>query len=180
MLRMSTTPPRERTGFAPRPFSSIAALLFIALIVILFARAFASMLPGPAVAVIALALASGSHRFLEREGIYRLASLEAKYQLVGDWFKNNTSDRAVVFASLHSGSIRMYGARQTMRWDLLPPDALDSTVRELEAAAFEPYLALDLPSEPSAFQERFSGESVRIEPIGRVRVVNLYRLMSAN
>lgn len=160
--------------------SSRFLLPSIALILILLARAVGRMVPAMAVAVLVLVLTAASHRFLEREGIYRLASLEAKYQLVGEWFKNNTSDRAVVFASLHSGSIRMYGARQTLRWDLLPSDALASTVRELETAAFEPYLALDLPSEPPAFEERFSGQPVRIEQIARVRVVNLYRLMSAN
>ena len=72
--------------------------------------------------VIAFACALASQRFLQREGIAQSPSLEAKYPLVGEWFRANTSDKAVVLSSLHSGTIRMYGERpdgitsRRMRW----------------------------------------------------------------
>jgi len=129
--------------------------------------------------VIAFACATASHRFLEREGIYRLATLEAKYALVGEWFKRNTSERVVVLAGLHSGSIRLYGERVTIRWDQIPEQSLTATLRSLIAAGYEPYLALDLPTEPPLFEKRFITQPIHAEQIARVRVVNIYKFMSA-
>jgi len=77
---------------------------------------------------------------------------------------------------VHSGSIRLYGSRQTIRWDEVPSDKLSATLHSLEAAGYQPYLALDLPSEPPLFADRFRGDpAVQIEQIGRIRVVNFYR-----
>ena len=161
--------------------SSRFLLPAIALVIVLVAGALAKYARMPALAffLIALACAAASHRFLEREGIYRLATLEAKYALTGEWFRNNTSERAVVLASLHSGTIRMYGDRQSIRWDQIPQSALGETVQRLVAAGYEPYLALDLPSEPPLFEERFHDKSEGVEQIARVRVVNIYKFMSA-
>jgi hypothetical protein len=115
---------------------------------------------------------------LDREGIYRLPTLEAKYELVGEWFKRNTSERVVVLSGLHSGSIRLYGDRATIRWDQIPEYSLSATLRSLISAGYEPYLALDLPSEPPLFEKRFLTQSLNMEQMARVRVVNIYKLMS--
>ena len=128
---------------------------------------------------LAFACAAASHSFLEREGIYRLRTLEAKYALVGEWFRANTPARAVVLAGLHSGTIRLYGDRATIRWDQIPERALTATLRLLAQAGYEPYLALDLPSEPPLFEERFKMPPVNIEQVARVRVVNIYKFVSA-
>jgi hypothetical protein len=138
-----------------------------------------SHLPHLVVLVLAFAAAIASHRFMAREGVYALASAEAKFVLVGEWFRAQTSERAVVLAALHSGSIRFYGRRHTIRWDQIPPDSLEPTLRELAAAGYETYVALDLPTEPPLFDARFSeARSIRIDPIARVRVVNIYRVAS--
>lgn len=167
--------------------SSRFLLPAIAIVLVLAARALASLFQASrAVATahvvflaVALACGAASHRFLVREGTYGLATLEAKYALAGEWFKKNTSDRVVVLASLHSGPIRMYGERQTVRWDHIPAGGLSATLRHLIAAGYEPYLALDEPSEPPLFAERFGGIPRSAEPIARVRVVNIYRFVSA-
>jgi hypothetical protein len=134
-------------------------------------------------AVVLVALCAGcaiaSHRSLQREGVALAQTLEAKYPLVGEWFRTNTSERAVVLASLHSGTIRLYGGRQTIRWDHIPENALASTIDRLVEAGYEPYLALDLPNEPVQFEARFRGQSIPLDPIARVRVVNIYRFVSA-
>jgi hypothetical protein len=127
---------------------------------------------------VALICATASHRFLEREGIYRLPTLEAKYALVGEWFKRNTSERVVVLAGLHSGSIRLYGDRATIRWDEIPEMSLAPTLRSLISAGYEPYLALDLPSEPPLFEKRPLAQPISLEQVARVRVVNIYKFMS--
>lgn len=134
-----------------------------------------------AMLMLALAFAAASHRFLQREDVYRLRDAEAKYALAGHWIAAHTPERAVVLAGLHSGSVRFYGGRQTIRWDQIPSDKLSATLQNLKAAGYEPYLVLDVPSEPPLFAERFRGDpSVRMEQIGRVRVVNFYQFMSAH
>lgn len=170
--------------------SSRFLLPSIALILVLFARAVACLaaalhprptrLAYPALLLaMAVVCAAASHRFLEREGIYRLYTLEEKYALVGEWFKTNTSERGVVLAGLHSGSIGLYGQRATIRWDQIPEQALAATLRALIEAGYEPYLALDLPSEPPLFEERFSRQPPHTEQVARVRVVNIYKFVSA-
>jgi hypothetical protein len=174
--------------------SSRFLLPTIVLVLILFARAlsvalshlppsrFALRRAGPhpshlLLPLLAFLCAFASHRFLEREGVYRFGSIEAKYALVGEWFKTHTSGRTVVLAGLHSGSIRLYGERETLRWDQIPSDQLRATLRSLEGAGYEPYLALDNPSEPPLFDSRFRSDAgVALEPVARVRVVNIYRL----
>ena len=165
--------------------SSRFLLPSIALITILSVRALsgamrrAGALGAIAAVAIGLACATASHRFLEREGIYRLGTLEAKYTLVGEWFKRNTSERVVVLAGLHSGPIRLYGDRATIRWDQIPEHSLTATLRSLIAAGYEPYLALDLPTEPPLFEKRFVTQPMNTEQIARIRVVNIYKFMSA-
>jgi hypothetical protein len=133
-----------------------------------------------AVLALAFACAAASHRFLQQQDVYRLWDLEAKYALVGEWIDAHLPQRAVVFAGQHSGSIRYYGHRQTIRWDQIPSDKMSATLHNLEAAGYEPYLALDVASEPPRFDERFREDpAVRTEQIGRIRVVNFYRFVSA-
>jgi hypothetical protein len=163
--------------------SSRFLLPTILLVLILAARALGEgltrlkPLPGGALLLlIALTCAAASHQFLREEGVYRLADLEAKYALAGEWIEGHTPERAVVFAGLHSGSIRLYGHRQTIRWDQIPSDRMSATLRSLQAAGYDLYLALDVGSEPPLFDTRFREDAtVRIEQIGRVRVVNFYR-----
>jgi hypothetical protein len=165
--------------------SSRFLLPTITLITILSVRAVSHLRFGEtglshlAMLVAALTCAAASHRFLEREGIYRLPTLEAKYALVGEWFKRNTSERVVVLAGLHSGPIRLYGNRATIRWDEIPEMSLAATLRSLISAGYEPYLALDLPSEPPLFEKRSFAQPISLEQVARVRVVNIYKFMSA-
>jgi hypothetical protein len=127
----------------------------------------------------AFAYGATSQHFLQREGIGRSRLEETKYPLVGEWFRRNTSERAVVLSSLHSGAIRLYGKRPTIRWDEIPAGALDATIDRLFASGYEPYLALDTPSEPPLYEERFRDQSADAEPIARVRVVYIYKFTSA-
>jgi hypothetical protein len=80
-----------------------------------------------------------------------------------------------VLSSLHSGAIRLYSGRQTLRWDEIPENALDATITTLVGLGYEPYLALDTPSEPPLFDERFKSQTAIAEPLARVRVVIIYK-----
>ena len=167
--------------------SSRFVLPAILLVLILAAAALAEALKrldtrvaAAAVLLAAFACAAASHRFLQNEDVYRLLDLEAKYELAGQWIDKHLPARAVVFAAQHSGSVRYYGHRQSIRWDQVPSDKMSATLHNLEEAGYEPYLALDVASEPPLFDARFRQDpAVRTEQIGRVRVVNFYRFVSA-
>jgi len=50
---------------------------------------------------------------------------------------------AVVFAMQHSGAVRFYAGRLTLRYDLLPSDSLDAVRADLERRDLHPYLLVD-------------------------------------
>ena len=138
----------------------------------------------PAVTAIVIVLFAGafalrSERLMRESSVWDIQNLEARYPLVGQWFQVNTPPQSVALAGQHSGSLRWYGERQTLRWDLLKPEELIATVRELEAHGAGVYAALEGP-EQKAFDMKFSNELSRltVDSVGRVRNVNFLRLKS--
>jgi hypothetical protein len=133
----------------------------------------------PAAAVVALAAAVASHGFLTGRGVFFLKYQEEKYRLVGDWFATRTRSSTTALASLHTGAIRMYGHRDAVRWDYIPAGRLRETVASLERAGRDAVLALDGPVEEAQFEAHFPREeiaSLSMEPVGRIRDINLVRI----
>jgi hypothetical protein len=54
----------------------------------------------------------------------------------------------------HSGSLRLYAGRQTLRYDVLDPLWLDRVVDHLQSIGRHPYFVLD-GEEVTAFRQRF-------------------------
>jgi hypothetical protein len=128
--------------------------------------------------IAAIVLATGSYAFLQRHHIFDLAVQEQRYRLVGEWFGAQTPPQAVAISSLHSGSLRIYAGRPTVRPELLPDGSLVETVSALERAGYVPYLALE-QDEYEAFDRRFhplSDPALDAIPEGRVRGVTFLRL----
>ena len=132
---------------------------------------------GIAIILFAGAFAVRSERLMRESSVWDIQNLEARYPLVGQWFQVNTPPNSVALASQHSGSLRWYGERQTLRWDLLEPDELIPTVRELEAHGAVVYAALEGTEQP-AFDAKFSKElaQLSVDAMGRVRNVSFLRL----
>jgi hypothetical protein len=138
----------------------------------------------PAVAYVvatiaAIVLAGGSYAFLQRQHVFDIAVQEQRYRLVGEWFGAHTPPHAVAISSLHSGSLRIYAGRPTVRAELLPDGSLVETVSALERAGYVPYLALEQGDEYEEFDRRFhplSDAALDIIPEGRVRGVTFLRL----
>lgn len=120
-----------------------------------------------------------SEGLMRESSVWDIQNLEARYPLVGQWFQVNTSATSVALASQHSGSLRWYGERQTLRWDLLKPEELVTTVRELESHGATVYAALE-GTEQQGFDAKFSKELARlsVDSVGHVRNVNFLRLRS--
>jgi len=126
---------------------------------------------------VTIVLGLRSEQLMRTSSVWDIQNLEARYPLVGQWFQVNTPPNSVALASQHSGSLRWYGDRQTVRWDLLAPEELIPTVRELEAHGAIVYAALEGTEQP-AFDAKFSKElaQLSVDSMGRVRNVNFLRL----
>ena len=142
----------------------------------------ARLAPNPAVtaALIALfvvPLVGRSEGLLRESSTWVIASLEARYPLAGDWINVNTPATSVVLANQHSGSLRWYGKRQTLRWDFIAPDQLMTTVRELESHGATTYVALE-GDEVAMFDQRFKDVigQLQVDHVGSIRNVSFRRL----
>ena len=104
--------------------------------------------------------------------------METRYPLAGEWVNVNTPQQSVVLANQHSGSLRWYGKRQTLRWDFLDPNQLATTVQELQSHGATVYVALE-GSEADMFDQRFAGviDQLQVDHVGRVRNVSFRRLI---
>jgi hypothetical protein len=129
------------------------------------------------IVVFAGAFAVRSERLMRESSVWDIQNLEARYPLVGKWFQVNTPATSVAIAGQHSGSLRWYGDRQTLRWDLLEPGELIASIRELEAHGATVYAALE-GTEQQRFDAKFSNELARlsVDSVGHVRNINFLRL----
>jgi len=131
-----------------------------------------------AVAGAFLAIVAGRSEILLRaSSVWDIASLEARYPLAGEWINVNTPPTSVVMANQHSGSLRWYGKRQTIRWDFIAPEQLVTTVHELQSHGATVYVALE-GDEVAMFDQRFAGviDQLQVDHVGRVRNVSFRRL----
>jgi hypothetical protein len=118
-----------------------------------------------------------SESLLRASSVWDVALIEARYPLAGDWINVNTPPDSVVLANQHSGSLRRYGRRQTLRWDLIAPDQLLTIVRDLQSRGVTVYVALE-GDEVAMFDQRFNGviDQLQVDHVGRVRNVSFRRL----
>jgi hypothetical protein len=93
-------------------------------------------------------------------GAFTMRALERKYPLAGAFVRERLPANALVVAAQHSGSVRYYADRPTLRWDLLNPEQLDHVLARLRAAGYEPFLVVDA-GEVELFRERFASAGQR-------------------
>jgi hypothetical protein len=83
---------------------------------------------------------------------------DRRYVNVARFVAEHTEPDAVILSMQHSGSIRHYAGRLTLRFDLLDRAALDRAIAFLQSARRRPYIVLDGDEVP-IFRARFSGRS---------------------
>ncbi|HJZ70432.1 MAG TPA: hypothetical protein VKE51_01765 [Vicinamibacterales bacterium] len=110
------------------------------------------------VAVVLLAL--GVHGVVEaaRRETFNVARGEAKYVEVAGVVESITDPDAVIISMQHSGSLRYYAGRLTLRWDIGEPAWLDRTIDWLAAHGHHPYFVLE-PQEIDALRARSAARS---------------------
>jgi hypothetical protein len=139
--------------------------------------------PAAVQSLIALALVLVSidttRTFLVREGVPDLMEQERRYLLTAEWVDRHTPATALIVAGQHSGSLRHYGNRTTLRWDVLAPSDLVPVVREGRQRGRAVFVVLDR-TEQEPFRTRFSAalspSGVTLLPGGQVRDVQIWEL----
>jgi hypothetical protein len=118
-----------------------------------------------------------SESVLRHGSAWEISSLEARYPLAGDWINVNTPAGSVVLANQHSGSMRWYGKRQTLRWDFIDPLQLATTVHEVQSHGATVYVALE-GDEVKMFDQRFANviDQLQVDHVGSIRNVRFLRL----
>jgi hypothetical protein len=114
-------------------------------------------LPGAEALVVILAFGLFLHgqRGVVGGGMPGLRQLENRYAAAGDHVRRTTEPDAIVLAMQHSGSVRYYGGRQSVRYDLLDPAWLDRGAQSLAARGYHVLALLEDWEEP-LFRKRFA------------------------
>ncbi len=89
---------------------------------------------------------------------FDLGRSERRYVDVARFVASHTEPDAVILSVQHSGSLRLYADRLTLRYDALDPLWLDRAVAYLESIGRRPYYVLD-GGEVDAFRQRFGANN---------------------
>jgi len=119
-------------------------------------------------------------RVSKEQGVLDLGHGEEKYSDVGRFVARELPPNAVVIAILHSGSVRYYSGRLTLRYEWLDAEWLDRSVAYLKSHGSKPYILLEA-SELAEFREKFKTQQTLAaldrQPIAtHPRGVNLYAI----
>lgn len=97
-----------------------------------------------AVIAVAIGLIASTTKFSIGHGMFGpMTGGERRYGDVGDYIRRALPADAVVLTIQHSGSIRYYAGRMTIRWDLIDRDWITRAAGELERLGLHPYLVIE-------------------------------------
>lgn len=83
-------------------------------------------------------------RVSQAHGIFGpLKAGERRYADVGAYIQQALPRNAVIFSVQQSGSVRYYGGRMTIRWDLIDRDWTARAAREVEGLGLHPYMVIE-------------------------------------
>ena len=86
--------------------------------------------------------------------VFRDTESQHRYLAVAAYVDRTLPKNAVVVSLVQSGSLRLYGHRETLRWDVIASDDFDRSIGTLFANGFEPYILVE-GSERQTFDTRF-------------------------
>ena len=123
------------------------------------------------VVVMLSALAGQSRRL----GVFDSKSIEQKYPHAGAYVRQHLPTSAYVLARQHSGSVRLYGERPTIRWDVIGGDQLDLVVATLRSIGATVYVVVDDDEMPE-FATHFDGQITtrRLSPLAQFGQARVY------
>ena len=100
---------------------------------------------GAIAAVVALGLTVAAMlTFADRAGIFgRMKQGERRYIDIGEYVAGHLPANAALLSMQHSGSLRFYSGRLTLRYDWVKPPWARDIAPGLERAGYHPYLVID-------------------------------------
>jgi hypothetical protein len=112
------------------------------------------------------------------ERMLQTRQVESRYIAAGEYVATSTPPETLVISMQHSGSLRYYGNRETVRYDWMNGRTLADAIEWMRSTSRPPLIVLEDWEEPR-FRERFEGQPwgaldwpprVEIESSPRVRV----------
>jgi hypothetical protein len=126
----------------------------------------------PAVAIIVLAIGVRGLWFAWDRSAFHSWQGERRYVSIGNHVRARTPQNSVIFSMQHSGSLRYYAGRVTLRYDALDGRWLDRAIAFFEERGVAPFLLLEEWELPD-FTKRFRSQAA-LERLGRPPVF-IYR-----
>jgi hypothetical protein len=150
-------------------------LLYSALVSLSVVRRLPAAVRLPIGGLLMLALLATFIQCARSRQVFDLERQERRYPEAGTFVREQLPSRSFILAAQHSGSLRYYANRPTLRWDLLSASHLDEALAELRAAGYEPFAVLD-GEEDAAFRRRFdrAGAIARLKPLAVLGGVRVY------
>lgn len=106
-----------------------------------------------------VALGAYGFWYAQKEGAFDLGRNEQRYIKIAQLVRDTTEPNSVIITLQHSGSVRYYGERTTLRYEVLSDRWLDRAIAWLHENGFRPYILLDNP-EHQPFKEKFGRRNV--------------------
>jgi hypothetical protein len=104
--------------------------------------------------VVLVALGMYGMWYAQKEGTLDLGRNEQRYINIAQLVRDTTEPNSVIITLQHSGSVRYYGGRTTLRYEVLSDRWLDRSIAWLHENGFKPYILLDTP-EHEPFRQKF-------------------------
>jgi hypothetical protein len=125
----------------------------------------------PAAALVCAMMMPFGVNLARSEGVFNIAAYEGRHIRAANEIAARAPEDAMVLSVQHSGSVRYYANRITLRYDWLKDGALDTVLRDLAAKGRRAYLVVD-DWEEKEFRARFApaNRAGRLDwaPIARV------------
>jgi hypothetical protein len=87
--------------------------------------------------------------------VFQIEAGDRRYVTMGTAVGRLVPPDGVILSMVHSGSVRLYGDRNSVRWDLIEPTRLDFTIATLRSHGRAPYFLLE-DWEQARVRERFA------------------------
>jgi hypothetical protein len=94
----------------------------------------------------------------ETTGLKPPPANERRYAVIGEYVRDQLPPNAILLSIIHSGSVRYYSGRSTLRWDWLPAEWLEPSLVFLRNNGYRPLLLIEDWERPQ-YMERFSTQT---------------------
>ena len=109
----------------------------------------------PVAMLIATVCVASSFVFVRDQFIFSTRAFERRHIRAAEEVARLTPETAIIICAEHSGSLRYYAHRITLRFDALNEEGLDATIAELRGKGYQSYIVVD-DWEEDAFRKRFA------------------------